>query len=218
MTRFRDASSGCRLSRSAAADSSYMRFMDFDGTEQTAAVSPDGKFVAVLASRGGQIDAWVGEIGTGVYRNLTHGTMPELVNPSIRTLGFSADSSLVSIWTRKGDVTQPQDVNIYAAPTAGGPLVSYLKDAAELAWSRDGRRLAYHTTAPGDPIFVRERGAAAAHRLSGRDAVAVSRPGRACRDAGDGRGNSETSAGAHVGSDAKIEMCHLAREGEAART
>jgi Tol biopolymer transport system component len=151
--------------RNPLATAKFSRLSEFAGTEQAAAISPNGKFVAVLASRGGQIDAWAGEIGSGVYRNLTKGALPELVNPSIRTLGFSADSSLVSIWTRKGDGTQPQDVSIYAAPTAGGPLIPYLKDAAEFEWSRDGRWLVYHTTAPGDPIFVREHGAASARKI-----------------------------------------------------
>jgi Tol biopolymer transport system component len=49
-------------------------------------------------------------------------------------------------------------VNILAAPTAGGPLRPYLREAAEFDWSRNGKRLVYHTTAPGDPMFVREPG------------------------------------------------------------
>jgi Tol biopolymer transport system component len=49
-------------------------------------------------------------------------------------------------------------VEILAAPTAGGPLRPYLQEAAEFDWSRDGKRLVYHTTAPGDPLFVREAG------------------------------------------------------------
>lgn len=32
---------------------------------------------------------------------------------------------------------------------------SYLPEAAEFAWSLDGARLVFHTTAPGDPLFVR---------------------------------------------------------------
>ncbi len=127
------------------------------GTEQAAAISRDGRLVAFLAAADGQTDAWVSTVGSGAYRNLTHGQVPELVNPSIRTLGFSADSSLVSIWTRRADGSQPGDVNILAVPTAGGPLQPYLRDAAEFDWSHDGTRLVYHTTAPGDPLFVRPR-------------------------------------------------------------
>jgi Tol biopolymer transport system component len=151
--------------RNPLANAKFSRLSDFAGTEQAAAISPNGKFVAFLASREGQVDAWVGEIGSSAYRNLTQGAQSGLANPLIRTLGFSADSSLVSVWTRTGDGTQPRDVSIYAAPTTGGPLRPYLPDVAEFDWSRDGRWLVYHTTAPGDPLFVRERGASAARQI-----------------------------------------------------
>jgi Tol biopolymer transport system component len=146
--------------RSPLAQAKFTRLLDFAGTERAAAISRDGKFVAFLADRDGQIDAWLTEVGSGTYRNLTHGALRELVvvNPSVRALGFSADSSLVSIWTRRADGSQTGDVNILAVPTAGGPLRPYLPEAGEFDWSRNGTRLVYHTTAPGDPLFVREFG------------------------------------------------------------
>lgn len=144
---------------SPLANAKFTRLADLSGTEQAATLSRDGKFVAFLANREGQVDAWVSEVGSDTYRNLTQGGVGELVNPSVRTLGFSADSSLVSIWSRLGDGSQPNDVNILAAPTHGGPLQSYLPGIAEYDWSPDGKRLVYHTTAPGDPLFVREVGA-----------------------------------------------------------
>jgi len=146
--------------RSPLANSKFTRPLDFPGTKQAAAISRDGKFIAFLADRDGQIDAWLSEVGSGTFRNLTNGALSELivVNPSLRVLGFSADSSLVSIWTRKADGSQTGDVNVLAVPTAGGSLRTYLKEAAEFDWSRDGKRLVFHTTAPGDPLFVRESG------------------------------------------------------------
>jgi len=144
--------------RSPLANAKFTRLVDFTGTAQAAALSRDGKFVAFLADRDGQIDAWVSELGSGTYRNLTRGDVRDMVNPWIRSLGFSADSSLVSIWTKRPNGSQAGDVNILAAPTAGGPLQPYLREAAEFDWSRDGKRLVYHTTAPGDPLFVRESG------------------------------------------------------------
>src|SRR6185437_4253382 len=105
--------------RNPLADARFIRLGDFAGTQQAAAISRDGRFVAFLAATDGQTDAWLSPVGSGTYRNLTHGTVPELVNPSIRTLGFSADSSLVSVWTRHADGSQPGDVNILAMPTAG---------------------------------------------------------------------------------------------------
>jgi Tol biopolymer transport system component len=152
---------------SPLANAKFTRPLDFPGTKQAAAISRDGKFVAFLADRDGQIDVWLSEVGSGTFRNLTNGALGELIvaNPSLRVLGFSADSSLVSIWTRKADGSQTGDVNIFAVPASGGPLRSYLKEAAEFDWSRDGRRLVYHTTAPGDPLFVRESGKTDDHRI-----------------------------------------------------
>jgi serine/threonine protein kinase/Tol biopolymer transport system component len=141
---------------SPLARAKFTRLLDFPGTEQAAAMSRDGKFAAFVGDRDGQIDAWVSEVGSGTYRNLTHGEVRNLINPPIRVLGFSVDSSLVTVWTRLRDGSQPGDVSILAVPTGGGPLRPYLREAGEFAWSRDGKRLVYHTTAPGDPMFVRE--------------------------------------------------------------
>jgi len=78
------------------------------------------------------------------------------VNPSIRTLGFSPDGSLVTFWARKQEASSGGDIGIWAVPTLGGQTRSYLEGAAELDWSRDGSRVAYHTPGPGDPLFVTE--------------------------------------------------------------
>ena len=151
------ATDGGSSGRSPLANARFIR-LDFAGTEQAAAISRDGKRVAFLSDRDGQIDAWVSEVGSGAYRNLTRGALRDLVvpNPALRAVGFGADSSLVSIWTRRADGSQPGDVNVLALPVAGGPLQPYLPGIAEFDWSRDGQRLVYHTTAPGDPLFVRE--------------------------------------------------------------
>ncbi len=148
--------------RNPLANAKFTRLADFAGTEQAAAISRDGKSVAFLAEGDGQIDAWVSVLGSGTYRNLTHGAVHDLVNPAVRAVGFSPDASLVSVWTRQADGSQPSDVSIVAVPIAGGALQPYLRGAAEFDWSHDGRRVVYHTTSPGDPLFVREPQAAAA--------------------------------------------------------
>jgi hypothetical protein len=79
--------------RSPIADARFQAVTDFDGVEQDAAVSRDGHFVAFLSDRDGRMDVWVTQLGSGEFHNLTHGSIPELVNPSIRTLGFSPDGS-----------------------------------------------------------------------------------------------------------------------------
>jgi Tol biopolymer transport system component len=142
--------------RDPLADAKVTQLTDLSETAQAAAISRDGRLVTFLAEGHGHTDAWIIEVGSSQYRNLTQGRVPELINPSIRTLGFSPDSRLVTVWSRKPDGSRPDDINILTVPVEGGALQSYLPGVAEVAYSSDGRRLVYHTTAPGDPLFVRD--------------------------------------------------------------
>jgi Tol biopolymer transport system component len=142
--------------RNPLANATFTRLTDWPGIEQAAEISRDGRWASFLADHDGHMDAWLTQIGSGSYRNLTDGNHMELVNPSIRTLGFSADGSLVTIWTRSSDGSHSEDIKLVAAPTAGGELRDFLRGVAEVAWSHDGRQIVFHTTAPGDPLFVRD--------------------------------------------------------------
>ncbi len=146
--------------RSPIADARFQTVTDFDGVAEAAAISRDGKFVAFLSDHDGPIDVWVTQLGSGQFHNLTHGGAPELVNPSVRTLGFSPDGSLVTFWVRrrsdKGGGNG--DIGVWAVPTLGGQAKPYLEGVAEFDWSHDGSRLAYHTPGPGDPLFVSDGG------------------------------------------------------------
>jgi Tol biopolymer transport system component len=136
----------------------FQMLTDFDGVEQAAAISHDGHLVAFLSNRDGPTDVWITQVGSGQFHNLTHGTAPELVNPSVRTLGFTPDDSLVTFWVRKSSSTSGGDISIWAVPTLGGDAKPYLDGVAEYDWSHDGHRLAYHTPGPGDPLFVSDGG------------------------------------------------------------
>ena len=140
------------------ANAQFARLTDFDGTEQAAAISRDGRFAAFLSDRDGPADVWVTQIGTGQFHNLTRGKVHELVNRDIRTIGFSPDGALVAFWVRRQDQSGASDISIWAVPTLGGEPRRYLERAAEFDWSRVGMRLVYHTPDPGDPIFIKEAG------------------------------------------------------------
>ena len=148
---------------------SFRNLTDLVGADQAAAISRDGKFVAFLSDRDGRMDVWVTQIGGGQLYNLTAGRFAELVNPSVRTLGFSPDGALVTFWVRGGGLSKDGDIAVWAAPTLGGNPRPYLEGAAELDWSADGSRLVFHTPAAGDPMFVRDPG----QRTDGRPIFAA---------------------------------------------
>jgi Tol biopolymer transport system component len=138
------------------ANARFTYLTDFDGAEHAAALSRDGGFVAFLSDRDGATDVWVTQVGTGQFHNLTKGALPELVNPSLRTLGFSPDATQVLLWARRPGAPEAGGIGVWAVPTMGGPARPYMQDVAELDWSRDGSRLVYHTPAAGDPLFIKE--------------------------------------------------------------
>jgi Tol biopolymer transport system component len=148
------------------ANARFLPLTDFDGVEQAAAISRDGRFVAFQSDRDGRMDVWLTQIGTGRFTNLTRGSGRELVNPSVRTLGFSPDGAVVTYWARAATGAGAPDIGVWAAPLLGGPSRPYLEGVAEFDWSSDGTRLVYHTPGPGDPTYVREAGEAAdAHMI-----------------------------------------------------
>jgi Tol biopolymer transport system component len=140
--------------RNPFAGAVYQSVTGFDGRNEAAAVSRDGQFIAFLSDRGGRTDVWVTQVGSGRFHNLTQGLEGELVNPSIRELGFSPDGSMVTFWLRRQSGPPGEDISIWAVPTLGGEPRPYLEGAAEVTWSPDGNHLAYHTAMPGDPLFI----------------------------------------------------------------
>jgi Tol biopolymer transport system component len=136
------------------ADAVFSPLTEFDGVEQAAAISRDGRLAAFLSDRDGTSDVWITQIGTGEFHNLTRGQGGSLLNQEVRSLGFSDDGSLVTAWMRTPGVGASGAIDVWAVPAMGGALRRYLPGAAELDWSNDGRRLVYHPPAPGDPLFV----------------------------------------------------------------
>jgi Tol biopolymer transport system component len=136
------------------AHAQFQTITEFEVEGTSAALSHDGHFVSLLSDRDGQTDVWITQVGSGQFHNLTQGRVSELVNPAIRTLGFSHDDSLVTFWVRGAASSNSSGINIWAVPTLGGQPKPYLEGAAEFDWSPDGVHLVYHTPGPGDPLFV----------------------------------------------------------------
>lgn len=136
----------------------FSRLTDFEGTEQAAAISRDGRFVAFLSDRAGALDAWVKDLETGEFRNLTAGQGGELWNEDVRTMGFSPDDAHAMLWRRTTNESGMPHIGIWAVPVIGGSLSLYLRNAAEIGWSTDGTRRVYHPASPGDPLLVTEPG------------------------------------------------------------
>ncbi len=142
--------------RDPLANARYERLTDFGGAEHSAAISRDGKFVAFLSSRDGPVSVFLTQIGSGTFRNVTRGHVPEeLVNREIRTVEFSPDGGRLFFWVGASD-TKKRMISTWVVPTVGGEPQVSLEDVPEVGWSPDGRRLAYHTTAAGDPMFVKD--------------------------------------------------------------
>ena len=141
------------------ADARYSTLTDFEGIEQAAAISRDGKFAAFLSNRDGPMDAWVTQIESGEFHNLTRGELQGLFNDEVRNVEFTPDGTQATLWARtSGPEDHQPRIDIWSVPTMGGSPRPILPGVVELAWSRDGDRLVYHTAAPGDPIYVTDAG------------------------------------------------------------
>lgn len=137
------------------------RVTDFPGAEVDATISRDGRRVAFLADRDGAFDAFVTDIGSGSFLNLTNGRLPQLFNEDVRNVGFAPNGERA--WVRVAALTSPASVSLVAR--TGGQLRPFLPTAVMAAWSADGARLAYHETTPGDPIFVGDADGRNARRI-----------------------------------------------------
>ena len=137
------------------ANARFTRLPDL-GTEHSAAISRDGKLVAIVAERNGQNDAWVSDGNFDTYRNLTRGALRGLnVVDREFVLAFSVDDSVLSVWTRRSDGSQTTDVSLLGIPRVAGRPAHMQPELRNLT-GPTRQRLFYHTTAPGDPLLIRQ--------------------------------------------------------------
>jgi Tol biopolymer transport system component len=150
--------------RSPIADARFQRITDWGGAEQAAAISRDGRFVAFQSNHDGPMDVWIADVETNHPYNRTNGRAREIVNPALRTVSFSPDGTLVTFWTKRPADAQRSVIGVWAVAALGGEPQPYLEGAAEFDWSADASQLVYHTTAAGDPTFIRAAAQAATDR------------------------------------------------------
>ena len=83
--------------RDPLANARFSSVTNWEGTEEHAEISPDGRFVAFVADRHGQFDVWVSQLGTRKFDNLTPNSGP-MVTPGniLRSIGFNGEGS--EIW------------------------------------------------------------------------------------------------------------------------
>jgi len=125
----------------------FARITDFEGTQGSPAISPDGKFVAFISDQDGPFDIWLSQTSNGSLQNLTKGKGGDVRGP-LRNIGFTGDAS--EIW-----IAGKQGRRLQLLPLIGGTPRDFLgEDAAEAAWSPDNRRLVYHSWKAGDALFV----------------------------------------------------------------
>ncbi|MDB4884194.1 MAG: protein kinase [Gemmatimonadetes bacterium] len=137
------------------------KLTDFAGSEVDAAISADGRLVTFLSDRDSVFDAFVSQVGSGRFVNLTNGRLDQLFNEDVRNVGFAHDAS--HVWLRVAALTSPASVSLL--PATGGALTPFLQTAVMAVWSPDGTRLAYHETTPGDPIYLADSDGARARRI-----------------------------------------------------
>ena len=141
---------------------SFTRFTNFEGTERSAAISRDGRFVVFRADRDGPLDVWLGQVGTGQLVNLTKGIDDEFATDT-PSCGFSAYGS--EIWLSGGPGRR-----LRLMPMMGGAARPFLSDRAVVAaWSSDGSQIVFHLQDEGDSMYIADRTGANARLLFRRN-------------------------------------------------
>jgi Tol biopolymer transport system component len=137
------------------ANATFSRVTNWEGTEEHAEISPDGRWVAFVADKAGQLDVWVSQLGTGKFDNLTADLNP-LLTPGnlLRSLGFSGNGS--DIWFNP--IGNPGQEKVLM-PLTGGIRRAFLASGMSApSWSPDNAGLVYlGSSEEGDPLYIADR-------------------------------------------------------------
>jgi Tol biopolymer transport system component len=129
----------------------FSRLTDSEGTEASADISADGRFVAFLTDandRDGDFEIRWGQLGTNSYTRLMPVTPPSII---LRHFGFSGDGS--EVWFgMSADARAAKQL----MPLTGGAARPFLAESnATPAWSPDGSRVAFmQISEDGDALAV----------------------------------------------------------------
>ena len=152
------------VTESPLANARFSSVTDWEGTEEHAEISPDGRFVAFVADRDGQFDVWVSQLGTRKFDNLTPNSGP-MVTPGniLRSIGFNGEGS--EIWFNL--TGNPGSGGKVLIPLTGGTTRPFLTGSNSTpAWSRDNTRLVHIDATNGDPLFLADPNGANAVQIA----------------------------------------------------
>ena len=142
----------------------YVKLTSFTGAETDAAISPDGRWVAFLSDQTGPYQAWLRQVDSELFRNLTPDE-ENLRHLGNFNLGFTGDGT--QIWLA-GFLERPTQL----LPLVGGPLRPFLPGISNVSYSPDGSQLVYNAQGDGDHLFVAAISGANPRRVFG-DAPAL---------------------------------------------
>jgi serine/threonine protein kinase/Tol biopolymer transport system component len=137
------------------ANATFSRVTNWEGTEEHAEISPDGRWVAFVADKAGQLDVWVSQVGSGRFDNLTADLDPMLTPGNLlRSLGFSGNGS--EIWFNP---TGNPGLEKVLMPLTGGIRRAFLGPGRSApSWSPDNADLVYlGSSEAGDPLYIADR-------------------------------------------------------------
>jgi len=146
--------------RNPLAGATVERLTDFEGDELGGAISADGTLTTFVSDRDGPLDVWASRIGSGEFVNLTKGRFHLTSSRVTSQTGFSGDSR--TVWflqqgTLRQGARQPVVWTSWLLPAFDAAPRRLVENGLHPAWSPDGRRLAYNSADPGDPIFIADK-------------------------------------------------------------
>ena len=121
-----------------------------EGNVETAAVSPDGKYIAYSLEENGKRSLWTKHLGTGSRVQIVSAT-------EVYTMKASTFSSDGYVYYTVNDEANPQGA-LYQVPVLGGTTKKLISRVTQpISISHDGKQIAfgrYHLNGTQDELFV----------------------------------------------------------------